>query len=124
MRAAVIFGSRAGGFPREDSDMDFAVAFEDEPDDDIAYGRLTEMSLLLSDLTGRDVDMIAIDREFRKPMLYYNAIVQGIPVYRKCDDDIIRLRKRAIDEMEDFTLFGLRWQAEVARRNLEALKNG
>lgn len=104
--------------------MDFAVAFEDEPDDDIAYGRLTEMSLLLSDLTGRDVDMIAIDREFRKPMLYYNAIVQGIPVYRKCDDDIIRLRKRAIDEMEDFTLFGLRWQAEVARRNLEALKNG
>jgi hypothetical protein len=49
--------------------------------------------------------------------------VQGVPVYRKRDHDIIRLRKRAIDEMEDFSLFGLQWQAEIARRNLEALKN-
>ena len=28
-----------------------------------------------------------------------------------------------IDEMEDFSVFGLHWQAEIARRNLEALKN-
>ena len=103
--------------------MDVAVVFEDEPDDDTAYRRLMDMSLLLSDLTGREVNMIPIDRDFRKPMLYYNALVQGLPVYRKCDDDIIRLRKRAIDEMEDFSLFGLQWQAEIARRNLEVLKN-
>jgi predicted nucleotidyltransferase len=123
VQAAVLYGSWAGGFPRRDSDVDVAVVFEDEPDDDTAYRRLMDMSLLLSDLTGREVDMIPIDRDFRKPMLYYNALVQGVPVYRKRDDDIIRLRKRAIDEMEDFSLFGLQWQAEIARRNLDALKN-
>ena len=123
VRAAVLYGSWAGGFPRRDSDVDVAVVFEDEPDEDTAYQRLMDMSLLLSDLTGREVNMISIDRDFQKPMLYYNALVQGVPVYRKRDDDIIRLRKRAIDEMEDFSLFGLQWQAEVARRNLEALKN-
>ena len=121
--AAFLYGSWAWGVPRRDSDVDVAVVFEDEPDEDTAYQRLMDMSLRLSDLTGREVNMISIDRDFQKPMLYYNALVQGVPVYRKRDDDIIRLRKRAIDEMEDFSLFGLQWQAEVARRNLEALKN-
>jgi len=123
VQAAVLYGSRAGGFPRGDSDVDVAVVFEDVPDDDTAYRRLMGMSLLLSDLTGREVNMIPIERDFRKPMLYYNALVQGVPVYQKRDDDIIRLRMRAIAEMEDFSLFGLKWQAEIARRNLEALKN-
>ncbi len=123
VQAAVLYGSWAGGFPRRDSDVDVAVVFEDEPDDDAAYRRLMDMSLLLSDLTGREVNILPIDRNFRKPMLYYNALVQGVPVYRMRDDDIIRLRKRAIDEMEDFCLFGLQWQTEIARRNLEALKN-
>jgi len=121
---AVLYGSRVAGFPRADSDVDVAVLFEDEPDDDAAYGRLMEMSLGLSDLTGREVNILLIDGGFSKPMLYYNAIVQGVPVYRKREEDIIRLRKRAIDEMEDFSVFGLRWQAEIAKRNLEALKHG
>ncbi|MFZ3114432.1 MAG: nucleotidyltransferase domain-containing protein [Syntrophales bacterium] len=123
VRAAVLYGSRVAGFPRADSDVDVAVLFEDEPDDDAAYRRLMEMSLRLSDLTGREVNILLIDSGFSKPMLYYNAIVQGVPVYRKREEDIIRLRKRAIDEMEDFSVFGLHWQAEIARRNLEALKN-
>ena len=123
VQAAVLYGSWAGGFPRQDSDVDVAVVFEDDPDDDTSYRRLMDMSLILSDLTGREVNMIPIDHDFRKPMLYYNALVQSVPVYRKRDNDIIRLRKRAIDEMEDFSLFGLQWQAAIARRNLEALKH-
>lgn len=123
LQGAVLYGSWVGGFPRSDSDIDIAIVFDDEPDDDTAYRRLMDMSLLLSDLTGREINMIAIDRDFSKPMLYYNALVRGMPVYRKRDDDIVRLRRRAIDEMEDFSLFGLKWQAEIARRNLEYLKN-
>jgi len=123
VKVAVLYGSWAGGIPRPDSDVDLAVVFEDEPDDDAAYRRLMDMSMLLSNLVGREVNMIPIDNDFRKPMLYYNAIVGGVPVYRKRTGDIIRLRKRAIDEMEDFSLFGLHWQAEVAWRNLEALKD-
>jgi len=123
VRAAVLYGSRVAGFPRADSDVDVAVLFEDDPDDDAAYRRLMEMSLGLSDVTSLEVNLLRIDSGFSKPMLYYNAIVQGVPVYRKRDGDIVRLRKRAIDEMEDFSIFGLQWQAEIAKRNLEALKH-
>ena len=67
--------------------------------------------------------MIPIYLDFRKPILYYNAIIRGIPVYTKRPADINLLRKKAIDEMEDFSLFGLQWQTALARRNLEALKH-
>jgi len=30
----------------------------------------------------------------------------------------------AIHQMEDFSIFGIKWQLEVAKKNLEALKNG
>jgi predicted nucleotidyltransferase len=121
--AAFLYGSWASGFPRPDSDIDIAVVFEDEPDDDAIYLRLMDMSLLLSNLMGREVNMIPIYSDFRKPMLYYNAIVQGIPVFAKRPADFNVLRKTAIDEMEDFSLFGLQWQAALAHRNLEALKH-
>jgi predicted nucleotidyltransferase len=123
VKVAVLYGSWAGGFFRPDSDVDLAVVFEDEPDDDAAYRRLMDMTLILSDVTGREVNIITIDPDFRKPMLYYNALVRGIAVYRKRGEDFSRLRKKAIDEMEDFSIFGLQWQAELARHNLEALKD-
>lgn len=120
---AILYGSRAGGFPRPDSDIDIAVVFEDEPDDDAVYLRLMDMSLLISNLMGREVNMIPIYLDFRKPMLYYNAIVQGIPVFAKRPADFNVLRKTAIDEMEDFSLFGLQWKAALVHRNLEVLKH-
>lgn len=120
---AFLYGSWAAGFPRSDSDIDVAVVFADAPDEDTLYQRLTDMSLLLSDLTGREVNMLPIYPDFCKPMLYYNAIVQGILVYTKRPEDFIFLRKRAIDEMEDFGLFGRKWQTTLTRRNLEALRH-
>ena len=44
VEVALLYGSQAGGFPRPDSDIDISVAFEDKPDDNTAYGRLTDMS--------------------------------------------------------------------------------
>jgi predicted nucleotidyltransferase len=120
---AILYGSWAGGFPRRDSDIDIAVVFEDEPDNEDAYRRLMDMSLLLTDLTRREVNIIPIYQDFRKPMLYYNAIVKGIPVFTKHPAGFALLRKKAIDEMEDFSIFGLKWQAALTRRNLEALKH-
>ncbi|MDP3947089.1 MAG: nucleotidyltransferase domain-containing protein [bacterium] len=123
VQIAILYGSWAGGFPRRDSDLDVAVVFDDEPDEETLFQRLMDMSLLLSDLIGRDVNMIPIYPDFRKPMLYYNAIIQGMPVYAKQEETLTILRKKAIDEMEDFSIFGLQWQAELARKNLEALRH-
>lgn len=121
VEAAVLYGSRARGFPRLDSDVDIAVVFTDEADDDMIYRRIMDISLALSERTRRDVNVIPIFRDFRKPMLYYNALIQGVPLYLSDRGSFAKLRFEAIAQMEDFSLFGLRWQAVLARRNLGVL---
>jgi hypothetical protein len=56
-------------------------------------------------------------------MLYYNAIVSGVPIYILEHASYIRLRNEAIFQMEDFKIFGIDWYFEVAKRNLEAIRN-
>jgi len=70
-----------------------------------------------------EVNIIQIHKDFRKPMLYYNAIVLGIAVYIKDFDNYAMLKNEAIYQMEDFNIFGIKWQYETAIRNLEGLKH-
>jgi predicted nucleotidyltransferase len=120
-----LYGSWAGGFPKEDSDVDIAIVFSRENGaDDELFRYLNEISLSLSRELGREVNSIVIQSDFNKPMLYYNAIVLGIPVFIKDSDKYIRLRNEAVFQMEDFNLFGVDWQVRITRRNLEELKHG
>jgi len=121
---AFFYGSWVKGFPREDSDIDIAIVFSMEtPSVDEFFRRITEISLLLSRKLNLEVNIIQIYEDFRKPMLYYNAIVQSIPVYIRNHEKYIRLRNEAIYHMEDFSILGLRWQHEVALKNLEDLEH-
>ena len=120
-----LYGSWARGFPKEDSDVDIAIVFTNENGaDDELFRYLNDISLSLSRELGREVNSIAIQSDFNKPMLYYNAIVLGIPVFIKDSDKYIRLRNEAVFQMEDFNLFGVDWQVRVTRKNLEELKHG
>jgi predicted nucleotidyltransferase len=120
-----LYGSWARGFPKEDSDVDIAIVFTNENGgDDELFRYLNDISLSLSRELGREVNSIAIQSDFNKPMLYYNAIVLGIPVFIKDSDIYIRLRNEAVFQMEDFNLFGIDWQVRITRRNLEELKHG
>jgi hypothetical protein len=56
-------------------------------------------------------------------MLYYNAIVSGVPIYILEHTSYRRLRNEAIFQMEDFKIFGIDWYFEIAKRNLEAIRN-
>jgi predicted nucleotidyltransferase len=125
LEMAFVYGSWARGFPKEDSDVDIAIVFtnENEADDEL-FRYLNSISLSLSKELGREVNTIAIQSDFNKPMLYYNAIVLGIPVFIKDSDKYIRLRNEAVYQMEDFNLFGIDWQVGIARKNLEELKHG
>ena len=123
VRAAFLYGSFARGFPRQDSDLDVAIVFDDDSDEDIIYRRLVDISLLLSEKSGRDANVIPIYWDFRKPLLYYNAIVLGIPVFMKNIDDLKYLKLEALLQMEDFAIFGLEWQSDMARNNLEAIRH-
>ena len=119
---AFLYGSWARGFPWHDSDVDIAVVFTKEhSSEDKLFEILTAISLDISKKIGLEVDVIPIYRDFRKPMLYYNAIVLGISVFLNNFDRYIDLKNEAIYQKEDFSIFGLSWQLEIARRNIEEL---
>jgi len=108
-----------------DSDVDIAVLFSEEPSsEEESFEGITDISLSLSREVKWEVNLIEIHRDFRKPMLYYNAIVLGMPLYIREWSGYITLRNEAIHQMEDFSRLGIPWQYEIARRNLEAIGHG
>lgn len=124
LEMAFLFGSWARGYPKENSDVDIAIVFIEEPDsDEELFRHLDDISLSLSNELGWEVNSIVIQSNFNKPMLYYNAIILGIPVFISDRDKYVRLRNEAIFQMEDFSLFGIDWQVRITRKNLEELKH-
>jgi len=118
-----LYGSWARGFPTNDSDVDIAVIFLDEPSsDDESFRKITNISLTLSSELGREVNVIQVYKDFRKPMLYYNAIILGLPVYIQEQGKYIRIKNDALYHMEDYSIFGTNWQYEVTAKNLEAIR--
>ncbi len=121
---AFLYGSWATGYPREDSDVDLAVIFLKELSDDEIFNIIMDISYNLSSKINKEVNILPIYRDFRKPMLYYNAIVLSNPVYIKDFQEYVKLKNESIFQMEDFSIFGIKWQIEMARKNLEALQYG
>lgn len=122
---AFLYGSWAGGNPREDSDVDVAVWFYSDalPVDEV-FDRITDLSTKLSHVLEKEVNVLVLIRDFPSPMLQYNAIVLGIPVFIKQFDRYVSLRMEAIFQMEDFSIFGRGWQLEVAERRLQGEFHG
>lgn len=119
-----LYGSWVTGFPRFDSDIDIAIVFSIEPSsEDESFEKITEISLHLSRELNMEVNAILIREDFWKPMLYYNAIVQSIPVYIRNFNKYVGLKNEAIYQMEDFSIFGLKWQHDVAKKNLKDLRH-
>ena len=119
---AFLYGSWARGSPRQDSDIDVAILFSKEiSTEEGIFEYITDISLLLSSDLRSEVNIIPISLDFGKPMLYYNAIVSGIPLFFREFSGYVDLRNEAIFQMEDFNIFGRYWQLTVARSNLERL---
>ncbi|MDY6861492.1 MAG: nucleotidyltransferase domain-containing protein [Thermodesulfobacteriota bacterium] len=120
---AFVYGSRTTNHAREESDLDIAILFSSSLTDDEIFSTITDLSLKLSELLEVEVNIIPLYEYFPKPMLYYNVVVAGIPVYISDFNKYVDFKLMALHQMEDFTIFGLKWQIELARKNLEALKN-
>ncbi|MEW6095911.1 MAG: nucleotidyltransferase domain-containing protein [bacterium] len=118
---AFLYGSWATGYPREDSDVDLAVTFLKELSDNEIFEIITDISYNLSSKINKEVNILPIYRDFRKPMVYYNAIILSKPIYIKEFQEYVKLKNEAIFQMEDFSIFGIKWQIEMARKNLEAI---
>lgn len=121
IEAVFLFGSSAHGFEKETSDIDIAVVFSEDKKREDIFEVLTDLSHELGLLTGKNVEVIWIDRDFSKPMLFYNAIVHGIPLFISDKDKYVSLVLKAVEEMEDFSMFGREWQIETAEKILEKI---
>jgi len=119
---AFLFGSQTADKRVSESDIDIAIIFSGQINsEDKIFELLNEISIKISELTGKNVDIICIQDDFRYPMLYYNAIVLGTLVFVKDRGKYFNFRMFAIEQMEDFGIFGIKWQLEVAERLLKGL---
>ena len=113
---AFLYGSWAKGYPHHDSDLDLALLFSSQiKSEEYTFQLITQISYELSKDLGREVNIIPIYSDFPHPMLYYNAIILGIPLYIKDKDKFIQLKLESIYQMEDFQIFGITWQRKVAQ---------
>jgi len=120
---AFLYGSWAGGYPKEESDIDVAVMFSEEMSEEKVFDLINSLSLNLTILLRHETDVLYIDSELSKPMLHYNAIVRGIPVFIRDFTRYVDIKMKAISQMEDFSIFGLKWQSEVVKNRLEAFNH-
>lgn len=122
---AFLYGSQAGGYPRDGSDVDVAALFmPDQRNEDAIFDRVTDISFSLSGILGKDVSLLVLDRDFKRPMLQYNAIVLGIPVFIRSFDSYIDFYLESLYQMEDFSLFGIKWQLAISEKRLKRDLNG
>jgi len=60
---------------------------------------------------------------FRLLLEILDFIFSSLLLYAKDFDGYVVLKNQATYQMEDFSIFGLKWQYEVALKNLEALRH-
>ncbi|MFZ2331374.1 MAG: nucleotidyltransferase domain-containing protein [Atribacterota bacterium] len=119
---AFLYGSWSRGLPHKDSDIDLALLFSEHAEnEDIIFESINNISFDLSIKMGKEVNIIDIKEGFPYPMLYYNAIIFGTPIYINNNDLLISLKLEAIRQMEDFKNFGIPWQQEVAQKLLKEM---
>jgi predicted nucleotidyltransferase len=117
-----LYGSWVSGHPHAESDVDLAVLFQDpELPEEEAFDRIIAMEAALSARLQREVAILQLHLDFRKPLLYYNAIIHGEPLYISNFDRYIDLKNEALFQMEDYSLFGVPWQMELAEKSLKEL---
>jgi predicted nucleotidyltransferase len=117
-----LYGSYVAEHTRADSDIDLAILFSDEIENcEKIFSLLAEITYKLTKELNQEVNIISIDRNFPHPILYYNAIVLGIPVFTKDNDRYLYLKLEAIHQMEDFQIYGTRWQKEITTHIMEEL---
>lgn len=119
-----LYGSWAIGYPRQDSDIDLAILFSFHiKNEDSLFELINSISYELSIEISKEVNIIPLKEDFPHPMLYYNAIILGIPLYINNRENLIKIKLEAIKQMEDFKIFGIPWQREVAKNILKEISH-
>ena len=121
---AFLYGSWAADRARKDSDVDIAVLFSERTRSETKkFKHVIEVSAALSRAVGKEVNVVCLNWNFEKPMLYYNASVHAVPLYIKDPSLYLRFLREAVAQMEEFCIFGVACQLAAARANLRGTRH-
>jgi len=101
----ILFGSRARGDYREDSDWDILIVTEEELNREKELEFTTKISLELHTFIEQDIELITVDKktfeEYKTPAyIYYYAEKEGkLLWYNKIYEDVKYLLRRALEEL-------------------------
>jgi predicted nucleotidyltransferase len=118
VRAALVFGSRATGRARPDSDIDIAVLLETAPGPDERKGVLWSLLTALgSELRSDRVDLVLLNEA--PPKLAFEVLKQGRVVFERDPVELHRLRVRTYSRHADYEPVE-RFFREVTKRRAQA----
>ena len=109
---AYLFGSRARGTARADSDLDVAVLFERDPPRDI-FGLHTDLALRLGEAAGLPVDLVILNRA--SPDLVHRVLRDGILLLERSRSRRIAFEVRSRNQYFDLLPHLRRYREGPAR---------
>lgn len=93
---ALIFGSYGAGRQKEESDLDLAIYFENPPEGMALF----ELSNTLSDICGRDVDLVVLNNS--SPLLQHQVMKNRHPLIIKDPTIYRQFRERVIVAYDEY----------------------
>ena len=109
LKLLILFGSRARGEHRLDSDWDLAISYDEANREthikEISNDYLTSLSILseLFEINRDSIDLIELDR--CSPLMKYQVARDGKLIYEKNTGDFLKFRVRAWKEYADTAKF-------------------
>jgi predicted nucleotidyltransferase len=120
VRLAYLFGSRARGRAREDSDIDVAVLTDDDRCADAEEHYQTLLAILdaLDGVSAAELDIVLLNEA--PPLLRHRVLRDGVLLFARSPEERVRFAIRAIRDHQD----GEVRREEFLRRGLERMKRG
>ena len=113
---AYLFGSRARGQERPDSDFDIAVWFPVELDALARFKRGCDLQARLEQALSGKVDLIILNDA--KPVLQNEAVLRGLALYPQNKEAIIRFEARLRQRYEDYA-YSQRYFTEARKKRMD-----
>ena len=115
VRFAYLFGSRARGQERPDSDVDIAVWYPPELDCMQRFQRNCQLQEQIEEVLGKPLDLMILNDA--RPPLQNEAVLRGQPLYPDDPEAIIRFEAKLRLRYEDYA-YSQRFFTQARRQRL------